>query len=93
MVNEMYRCICRLITFKIIFFYLLNRSVVSLGEKLRVVGAAAKTQMISNVKNTVWGFKTLIGKQFKDSSVQRDKAVFPYEIVEGPNGAPLIKVC
>ena len=63
-----------------------------LGEKNRSMGSAAKTLMMSNLKNTVWGFKKFIGRNFNDSQVQREKTRITYEIVEGPNGNAGIKV-
>lgn len=40
------------------------------GERL--VGLPAKRQAIVNSKNTVFAFKRLIGRQFKDAEVQKD---------------------
>jgi molecular chaperone DnaK len=40
------------------------------GERL--VGLPAKRQAIVNSKNTVFAFKRLIGRQFKDKEVQDD---------------------
>lgn len=65
---------------------------VSLGEKNRAMGAAAKNQMISNLKNTVWGFKKLIGRKFNDPVVQKEKSFLSYEVVEGSDGEPFIRV-
>ncbi len=56
------------------------------------MGSAAKTLMMSNLKNTVWGFKKLIGRGFNDPLVQEEKKRVPYEIVQGPNGTTGIKV-
>ena len=64
----------------------------SLGEKNRLMGASAKSNMMSNSKNTVWGFKKLIGREFNESQVQNEKEFLPYEVVEGVNGAAAIKV-
>ncbi len=69
-----------------------HRAIVLLGEKNRSMGSAAKTLMMSNLKNTVWGFKKFIGRNFNDSQVQREKTRITYEIVEGPNGNAGIKV-
>ncbi|ESO06143.1 hypothetical protein HELRODRAFT_106017 [Helobdella robusta] len=65
---------------------------VSLGEKSRFIGASAKQQLVTNFKNTVWGWKPLIGKKYKDQSVQKVLPNLPYEIVEEKNGGIGIKV-
>ena len=56
------------------------------------MGAAAKNMMISNTKNTLWGFKKLIGRKFNDTQVQEEKKFLPYEIVEGEDGSAVIQV-
>ena len=65
----------------------------SLGERNRFMGASAKNQIVSNFKNTVWGWKKLLGRKFKDPIVQREIPLLPYEVVEMPNGSVGIKVC
>lgn len=42
------------------------------GERL--VGLPAKRQAVVNAKNTIFGFKRLIGRQFKDAEVKQDMA-------------------
>ena len=62
-------------------------SVVSLSAKGDlVVGGAAKDQMVVNPRNTIYGAKRLIGRQYNSKVVQDIKHYFSYEIVEGPNG-------
>lgn len=46
------------------------RSLVGFGPKSRYLGEAAKTQEISNLKNTVSSLKRLAGRSFKDPDVQ-----------------------
>jgi heat shock 70kDa protein 4 len=46
------------------------RSVVGFGPKSRYLGESAKTQEISNLKNTVGSLKRLAGRSFKDPDVQ-----------------------
>lgn len=46
------------------------RSLVGFGPKSRYLGEAAKTQEVSNLKNTVSALKRLIGRSFKDPDVQ-----------------------
>ena len=54
------------------------------GERL--VGELAKRQAIINPENTIFSIKRLIGRKFKDSSVQYDIKRLPYKITEAPNG-------
>lgn len=46
------------------------RSLVGFGPKSRYLGEAAKTQEVSNLKNTVSSLKRLVGRSFKDPDVQ-----------------------
>jgi molecular chaperone DnaK len=62
-------------------------SVVAQSEKGDVlVGAIAKDQMVVNPRNTIYGVKRLIGRQFQSKTVQDIRHYFSYEIVEGPQG-------
>jgi len=54
------------------------------GERL--VGQPAKRQAVTNPSNTLFAIKRLIGRQFSDPMVEKDKHMVPYEIVKGPNG-------
>src|SRR3989339_627432 len=56
-----------------------------------VVGDVAKRQMVINPKSTIYSAKRLMGRRFRDSSVQKDKGLLPYEIVEGRDGIAAIK--
>lgn len=60
------------------------------GEIL--VGEAAKRQMVTNPKNTVFAAKRLIGRRFDDAIVQKDIKMVPYEIVKAGNGDAWIRV-
>jgi len=51
-----------------------------------VVGQPAKRQAVTNPTNTFFAIKRLIGRQFDDPVVAKDKGMVPYEIVKGPNG-------
>jgi endoplasmic reticulum chaperone BiP len=64
-------------------------SVGSDGERL--VGDAAKNQAAMNPTNTVFDVKRLIGRKFTDTTVQRDKKLLPFEIVNN-KGKPFIEV-
>jgi molecular chaperone DnaK len=62
-------------------------SVVAIGDKGDLlVGNVAKDQMVVNPRNTIYGAKRLIGRQFNSKVVQDIKHYFSYEIVEGPQG-------
>jgi molecular chaperone DnaK len=62
-------------------------SIVAVSEKGDLlVGNVAKDQMVVNPRNTIYGAKRLIGRQFNSKVVQDIKHYFSYEIVEGPNG-------
>ncbi|MBI1407681.1 MAG: molecular chaperone DnaK [Caulobacter sp.] len=54
------------------------------GERL--VGQPAKRQAVTNPSNTLFAIKRLIGRQFTDKVVAKDKDMVPYEIVKGPTG-------
>lgn len=60
------------------------------GERL--VGLLAKRQAVTNPKNTVFGIKRFIGHTFAEPSTQKDKAVVPYEVKEGPQGGVVVKM-
>uniref|UniRef100_A0A8C0VFN7 Heat shock protein family A (Hsp70) member 4 n=1 Tax=Cyanistes caeruleus TaxID=156563 RepID=A0A8C0VFN7_CYACU len=55
------------------------------------IGAAAKSQVISNAKNTVQSFKRFHGRAFSDPFVQAEKASLAYELVQLPTGSTGIK--
>ena len=62
-------------------------SVVAMSEKGDLlVGNVAKDQMVVNPRNTIYGGKRLIGRQYNSKIVQDIKHYFSYEIVEGPSG-------
>ncbi|KND00507.1 uncharacterized protein SPPG_04820 [Spizellomyces punctatus DAOM BR117] len=61
-------------------------SLVSFGEKQRYLGESAKTQEISNFKNTVAGLKRLAGRPFSDPDIQIEKKFINANLVEGERG-------
>ncbi|CAB1453592.1 unnamed protein product [Pleuronectes platessa] len=67
-------------------------SFVSFGPRNRSVGAAAKSQVVTNCKNTVQGFKRFHGRAFSDSNVQATKSNLVYDLAEMPSGSTGIKV-
>ena len=58
----------------------------------RVVGILARRQQITNSKNTIFSVKRLIGRQFSDPMVQKDKKLLSYEIREASKGGVEIKM-
>jgi molecular chaperone DnaK len=61
-------------------------SMVAIGKSgERLVGELAKRQSIVNPENTIFSIKRLIGRKFKDSTVQDDMKRLPYKITEAPN--------
>ncbi|XP_053191241.1 heat shock 70 kDa protein 4L isoform X2 [Scomber japonicus] len=65
---------------------------VSLATKNRMIGNAAKSQVITNFKNTVHGFKKFHGRAFDDPFVQGEKPKLPYSLHKLANGNAGIKV-
>jgi molecular chaperone DnaK len=58
----------------------------------RLVGHLAKRQAITNALHTVYASKRLIGRRFDSPEMKRAIELFPYQIVEGPNGDARIVV-
>jgi heat shock protein 5 len=59
------------------------------GEKL--VGDAAKNQLTTNPKNTIFDAKRIIGREWSDKTVQADAKYFPFKLVN-KNKKPYIEV-
>eukprot|EP01030_Chromulinospumella_sphaerica_P011842 gene11842-11637_t len=57
----------------------------------RIVGQPAKRQAVTNPTNTFFAIKRLIGRQWDDPVVAKDKGMVPYEIVKGPGGAAWVR--
>ncbi|KAI3351223.1 hypothetical protein L3Q82_005782 [Scortum barcoo] len=64
---------------------------VSFGPRNRSIGAAAKSQVVTNCKNTVQGFKRFHGRAFSDPFVQHLKNSLVYDIGQMPSGTTGIK--
>lgn len=52
----------------------------------RLVGQVANRQRVTNAKNTIFGVKRLIGRNYNDKEVQKDIELMPYEIVKSGAG-------
>src|SRR5580658_2122162 len=57
-----------------------------LDDGERLVGQPAKRQAVTNPSNTLFAIKRLIGRQYADPMVEKDKGMVPYEIVKGGSG-------
>jgi len=60
------------------------------GERL--IGQAAKSQIVSNVKRTIYDIKRIIGRKFSDADTQKEIAGFGYTVVCGSNGYPEVVI-
>lgn len=67
-------------------------SFVSFGPRNRSIGAAAKTQVVTNCKNTVQGFKRFHGRAFSDPYIQAAKSGLVFDLAQMPTGTTGIKV-
>ncbi|MYE20274.1 MAG: molecular chaperone DnaK [Rhodospirillales bacterium] len=62
-------------------------SVVAFAEDGQtMVGQTAKRQAVTNPENTFFAIKRLIGRNFSDEKVTKDREMVPYEIVKADNG-------
>lgn len=66
-------------------------SYVAFTDQERLIGDAAKNQAAQNPQNTVFDAKRLIGRNFTDETVQRDKSLLPFTI-SNVDGKPRIVV-
>ena len=60
-------------------------SIVGFTDEERLVGQPAKRQAVTNPSDTLFAVKRLIGRQYNDPMVTKDKKMVPYNIVEGSN--------
>jgi heat shock protein 1/8 len=67
-------------------------SYVAFADEERLVGDAAKNQAAANPLNTVFDAKRLLGRRFRDSTVQNDLKHLSYKVVEGKGEKPEIEV-
>jgi heat shock protein 5 len=66
-------------------------SYVAFTDTERLIGDAAKNQASLNPSNTIFDVKRLIGRKFTDKTVQHDKKLLPFNIIN-KNGKPYIEV-
>ncbi|BFF96612.1 heat shock 70 kDa protein 4 [Drosophila madeirensis] len=67
-------------------------SVVAFDGKKRIIGVAAKNQQVTNMKNTVGGFKRLLGRKFNDPHVQHELTSIPARVEARGDGSIGFKV-
>jgi len=67
-------------------------SYVAFTDTERLIGDAAKNQISANPKNTVFDAKRLIGRKFDEEVVQKDMALWPFQVTAGPENKPRIGV-
>ncbi|TGZ73859.1 hypothetical protein CRM22_001276 [Opisthorchis felineus] len=66
-------------------------SYVAFTETERLIGDAARNQVAMNPANTVFDAKRLIGRRYDDPTVQEDRKMWPFTLIE-ENGKPKIQV-
>ena len=67
-------------------------SYVAFSDTERLIGDAAKNQAAMNPENTVFDAKRLIGRKFTDPVIQDDMKHWPFKVLPGPGGTPVIEV-
>jgi heat shock protein 4 len=68
------------------------RSLVSFGIKQRALGEAAKTQEISNFRNTVGSLKRLLGRTLHDVEIQQVEKRFTHVNLVEADGSVGVEV-
>jgi molecular chaperone DnaK (HSP70) len=67
-------------------------SMVGFSGKSRVMCVGAKNQLLTNLKRTFFGFKSLLGRKFDDPVVQDELSRLPFPVKKGPNGEPVVEI-
>ncbi|XP_065083978.1 heat shock 70 kDa protein 4L isoform X2 [Ochlerotatus camptorhynchus] len=67
-------------------------SCVAFAGRNRVLGVAAKNQQVTNMNNTIGGFKRLLGRKYNDPLVQNELRKIPYKVEPRPDGGIGIRV-
>ncbi|KAH7667831.1 Heat shock protein 70 family protein [Dioscorea alata] len=67
-------------------------SYVAFTDTNRLVGDAAKNQVVGNPENTIFDAKRLIGRRYNDPSVQANMKLWPFKVMEGTGENPMIAV-
>ncbi|KAJ8667135.1 hypothetical protein QAD02_008797 [Eretmocerus hayati] len=61
-------------------------SCVAFSAKNRILGVAAKNQTVTNMKNTIYGFKRLLGRKYSDPFAQKEIQTLPFKTSQQPDG-------
>ena len=64
-------------------------SYVAFTDTERLIGDAAKNQATTNPSRTIYDVKRFIGRDFKDKTVQKDKSLLSFDIVD-KGGKPYV---
>ncbi|XP_019853974.1 PREDICTED: heat shock cognate 71 kDa protein-like [Amphimedon queenslandica] len=70
----------------------ITSSFVAFTDVERLIGDSAKNQASMNPLNTVFDAKKLLGKRIDESSIVSHNKYWPFKLLEGMNGRPLIEV-
>lgn len=71
----------------------LTPSVVAIDDKgQELVGAPARNQAITNPEGTVYSVKRLIGRNWEDKAVKKDKELLPFDMQKSKNGGVEVKM-
>jgi len=66
-------------------------SYVAFTDTERLIGDAAKNQVALNPSNTIFDAKRLVGRKFNDDTVQKDKTLWPFQVIND-NTKPKVEV-
>jgi len=67
-------------------------SYVAFTDTERLIGDAAKNQVAMNPNNTIFDAKRLIGRNYDDSTVQKDMKHWPFKVVKDAGNKPRLQV-
>merc|ERR1712062_849953 len=67
-------------------------SYVAFNDTERLIGDAAKNQVAMNPTNTVFDAKRLIGRNFDDTTVQKDIKLWPFNVIKDSGNKPKLEV-
>ncbi|KAB2607815.1 heat shock cognate 70 kDa protein-like [Pyrus ussuriensis x Pyrus communis] len=69
-----------------------TRSYVTFTESKSLVGDEAFNQVGRFPANSIFDAKRLIGRKFSEDTVQKDRTLWPFRVIEGPADKPMIAV-
>ncbi|XLR21391.1 hypothetical protein HN51_068157 [Arachis hypogaea] len=67
-------------------------SFVAFTDTQRLIGDAAKNQAAANPSSTIFDAKRLIGRKYKDPTIENDLKLWPFKVVSGVDDKPMIMV-